>query len=78
MSNPPMGIQNLTARKIWDFHINATIQTKQGASSFGVVNEMVIQKVYFERFDFPDSIVYILEKKEGIYTGTFPNNLELQ
>ena len=72
LSNPKVGVQNLTWFEVNDFQIGDELHVLDESSSWGggydysTTNKAIYK--YLERTDYQDSIVYTYSRKQSIYT----------
>lgn len=76
LSNPKVGVQNLTWFDVHDFQIGDELHILNEVTS-GKNNLVVTDKAiykYLKRTDYSDSIVYLYSRKQSIFSTWSPNN----
>jgi hypothetical protein len=67
MTNPRIGRQNLTWLEVFDFQPGDVLQVSKTEDDFcGTLNKKVVERrifTYIDRTDYPDSIVYQVERE---------------
>ena len=69
LSNPKIGVQNLTWFDVWDFQPGDELHIKDGFHNYEITQVTNSIITYLSREDFSDKIVYQIHVKENQYKG---------
>ena len=71
LSNPKIGVQNLTWFDVWDFQPGDELHITSGYHDYEISGTTNYIINYLSREDFPDRILYQIHVKENQYKGRF-------